>query len=82
MSIPLVFRSPPDIEEDTFGTYESFPTPVITIRMGLPPAQQRLTVLHEVLHAIDDIYGLDLGERRVRVLEQALGSALGHLELQ
>lgn len=82
MSIPLVFRSPPDIEEDVFGTYESFPTPVITIRMGLPPAQRRLTVLHEVLHAIDDIYGLDLGERRVRVLEQALGTVLGHPVLQ
>lgn len=70
------------IEEAVFGTYEAFPTPLIRIRRGLPPVQRRLTVLHEVLHAIDDIYGLDLGERRIRVLEQGLGTLLTHPSLQ
>lgn len=56
------------------GLYEGYPRPRIMVAAGLDPDMRLLTVLHEVLHAIDDIYGLGLGEQKVRILEQALGS--------
>lgn len=37
------------------------------------------TILHEVMHAVDDVYGLGLGESRVRVLEQSLWALMGDL---
>lgn len=33
-----------------------------------------LTLLHEILHAVSDLHGLDLTEQDVRSLEQAFGS--------
>jgi len=33
-------------------------------------------VVHELLHAVSDIYGLGLTEKTVRVVEQGLGQAL------
>ena len=36
------------------------------------------TILHESLHAIDTMYALNLGERRVRVLENVLAALIAH----
>lgn len=47
----------------------------ILIDQDLSPQFQNEVLLHEALHAIDDVYGLDLSEEQVRVL----GVALNHL---
>lgn len=58
-----------------FGCYQSYPHPTITIGQQ---SQSVLagTILHESLHAISDLYELDLSEHQVRVLEQCLVSLL------
>lgn len=33
-------------------------------------------VLHELLHAVSDIYGLGLSEKTIRVIEQGIGQAM------
>jgi uncharacterized protein (DUF697 family) len=35
-----------------------------------------MTLLHELLHAISDLYGLDLRESQVRTIEQGLGQVM------
>lgn len=47
-------------------------TQAITIKEGLKPEQERSTVLHECLHAIDFSLGLGLTERQVMGLEAGL----------
>ena len=45
---------------------------VIRVAPGLPARILAATILHEVLHAVGDAYGVSLPERVVRVLEQSL----------
>lgn len=52
--------------------YEGCPTQRISLRKGLKGALKGQTLFHEALHAIDEMYGLKLGENRIRVLEQVL----------
>lgn len=60
-----------DSELEDFGSFECDPEPTIRVskRTGV---SRDMTILHEVLHAISDQYGLDLNESKVRVLEQTL----------
>ena len=74
--IPVLEASPHVLGEGVLGLYGGYPSPVIRLLEGLEPEVRRLTLLHELLHAIEDVYGLNLGERRIRVLEQALGSVM------
>ena len=46
----------------------------ILLRKDLSLEAYSLTLLHEELHAISDLYGLDLKESTDRVLEQGLGA--------
>lgn len=45
---------------------------VITLRAASSPDQMRATLIHEVLHAIADMYGLELEEKLVTDLANAL----------
>ena len=42
-------------EDNTFGEYKSFPSPVIMIDDRLSPKIESLTILHEIIEAIIDI---------------------------
>lgn len=59
-----------------FGVFNAFPSPRISVNASLPIEVQRLTLLHEVLHAISDMYGLGLSESQVRAIEQGLGQVM------
>jgi hypothetical protein len=48
---------------------------LIRLESQLHPRAKALTLLHEMLHVIDDSNGLGLGESKIRKLEQALGQA-------
>ena len=69
----VVFES---MDNGEFGRFNAWPSPVITVSTGIPVEAQRLTLLHEVLHAISELYGLDLREQQVRALEQGLGQVM------
>ena len=44
----------------------------ITLRAAASPDQQRATLVHELLHAVSNMYGLDLNEKLVTDLANAL----------
>lgn len=50
----------------------SYLTQEITLRSDASPDDKRVTLLHEILHGIDDVYGLKLEERQVDMLAKAL----------
>lgn len=62
--------------EDTSGDMGRWDwnTGELLLNKNLSSETYSLTLLHEVLHVISDIYGLDLKESTVRVLEQGLGA--------
>lgn len=62
---------------DGFGEYEST-TLEITLADGLPPSVHAATLLHEILHAVEDAAGLRLGERGVRAIEAGVVGWLRH----
>jgi Zn-dependent peptidase ImmA (M78 family) len=64
------------MEDGEFGDFDAFPEPVIRVNLGVPIEAQRMTLLHELLHAISDLYGLDLRESQVRTIEQGLGQVM------
>jgi len=59
----------PDMED--FGEYTASPRPKIHLGTCVSPTLE-LTVLHEVLHCIDDQYEIGLSEQGIRILEQSL----------
>lgn len=59
-----------------FGVFHAFPSPRISVNSSLPVEVQRLTLLHELIHAISDMYGLGLSEAQVRAMEQGLGQVM------
>ena len=74
-SIPVVVDK--GASEDVFGYYDDCPTPrVVVTKAGAVGRNFPLTVLHELLHAVSDVYGLGLSEAKVRGLEQGLGSMI------
>ena len=50
----------------------SYLTQEITLRSDASPADKRVTLLHEILHGVDDAWGLRLKERQVDMLAKAL----------
>ena len=64
------------MEDGEFGDFEAFPKPVIRVNIGVPTESQRMTLLHELLHAISELYGLGLRESQVRTIEQGLGQVM------
>lgn len=72
------FRIPVIMEDlkTEFGFYDGVPSPRIRVDSSLGEFQTCLTVLHELLHAIDDQYAVGLTERQVRVLETGLAQVI------
>lgn len=55
----------------------------ITLRESASPDQQRATLIHEMLHAVSDMYGLGLEEKLVEDLTNALYTVYkDNIELQ
>jgi hypothetical protein len=68
VSVPVVFT---DCGGD-LGEYQSAPSCQIRVAPGLGEPHATMTLVHEVIHAIVDQYGVELGESQVRCLETAL----------
>ena len=64
------------LDDVTFGDSQSHPTAVIRIDDRLPDDQAASTMIHELLHVISDHWGLDLTERQVCSIEQALAALM------
>ncbi|MCP4126766.1 MAG: hypothetical protein GY753_06860 [Gammaproteobacteria bacterium] len=62
---------PEDSEEETFGLWDPN-TMTISINTECSPVQERVTVLHELVHAIDDFLYLELSHQAVYALSQTL----------
>ena len=73
LDIPLAFVT----GLESFGMFEDDPAR-ISIRSGLPSPVAASTVLHEVLHAVSDAYGLRMTEAGIRSVEAGLVSAARH----
>ncbi len=61
-------------KEETWGEFWCLPVPKIYINKDLPRDVKGLTILHEVLECITEIYGLTLSEGAIRTLEMSLTS--------
>ena len=48
----------------------------ITIRMGLSPKKMRLTLIHEVFHAIEEEYGIAIPHFLIYLLEEPIDKIL------
>ncbi len=71
LNIPVIH----DESMEDCGQYKSVEGPTVyTGPPALEPgtAEYATTVFHEMLHAISDLYGLNLSESKVRVLEQTI----------
>lgn len=68
LDISLVTK---DLGEDLLGMYDD-QTATIFIKPDLTPQIRRSTIIHECLHAISCVYGLDLTENQVLILESAI----------
>lgn len=52
---------------------------IITLARDMPPRQQTVTLLHEIIHATDDVFKMDLKERQIQILAHGLAQALGSM---
>ena len=57
--------------EDCFGCWE-LATGTITIATGIEPDHLRVTLLHELLHAIDDLTGSGMKHSHIYIISQIL----------
>ena len=64
-------------EEFLFGTWAQGPLPTITVNSSCTEAIQTRTLLHEVLEATNDLYGIGLQEEQICALETGLADTLG-----
>jgi hypothetical protein len=62
---------------ESFGEFDA-DSRVIRIRAGLDPPVAASTMLHELLHAIDDAHGARISEHATRAIECGLVAALRH----
>ena len=54
-----------------FGEYD-YETQIVRIRAGQQPAFEADTLLHELIHAIDDVMQLEMKERQVHCVAAGL----------
>jgi len=60
--------------DEAWGEFWCLPAPKIYINKDLPRDVKALTILHEVLECITEIYGLNLSEGTIRTLEMSLAT--------
>ena len=51
----------------------------ISLSKDMPPTQQSVTFLHEIVHAVNSVFKADLKERQVEVIANGLSQALGSM---
>jgi hypothetical protein len=61
---------------DMFGICQTYPKTQILINSLQDPQSKQLTLLHEVLEAINFLYEIKLTERDIKTLEATLGQVL------
>ena len=61
---------------DMFGICQTYPKTQILINPLQDPQSKQLTLLHEVLEAINFLYEIKLSERDIKTLEATLGQVL------
>ena len=66
----------PLTDQETWGEFVCFPGPEIHVNEDLSPKLKALTILHELLECITEVYGLDLKESDIRTLETGLASVV------
>lgn len=64
------------LDDGTFGDSQVHPDAIIRIDDRLDQSSQAMTVIHELLHVVSDHFNLDLSERQVCCLEQAISSIM------
>ena len=77
VAIPLIVShdKPEDPEDEVFGEWDSNEM-AITINAECGAVQERTTVMHELIHAIDDFLYLEMTHQEVYVLSQVLYQVL------
>ncbi len=66
----------PSDELDGYG--EFLPTRLeVRVREDLPPSLQLSTLIHELIEAVNELYGLELDERAINAIGEGLAQALG-----
>jgi len=66
--VPVLLRD--DMEPTTFGEWHSGDLS-ISINMVCPDEHQRVVLIHEILHALDDFLDLGLSHKNIYGLSQA-----------
>ena len=77
VSIPLIVSNSKSVdpEEEVYGVWD--PNDMsITLNPDCEPVQERVTVMHELVHAIDDFLYLEMTHQEVYVLSQVLYQVL------
>ena len=67
VDIPII-----NTEMDDFGQYVSSSGYEIRLSDSISGSLRDMTLIHEVIHAVSDHYGLEFSEKTVRVLETAV----------
>tara|TARA_R110000824_G_scaffold112137_2_gene261094 strand:+ start:9861 stop:10253 length:393 start_codon:yes stop_codon:yes gene_type:complete len=77
VAIPLIVShdKPEDPEDEVFGEWDSNEM-TITLNSECGEVQERTTVMHELVHAIDDFLYLEMTHQEVYVLSQVLYQVL------
>ena len=76
--IDILVKSGAVGRDSEYGSFDASPNsgPEITVSDRISGRILGATVLHESIHAIDDMFQLDLSEQQVRALEVALCSLI------
>jgi Zn-dependent peptidase ImmA (M78 family) len=77
VSIPVIVSNSKseDPEEEVFGVWDPNEM-TITVNAECGEVQERVTVLHELVHAIDDFLDLEMSHQEVYVLSQVMYQVL------
>jgi hypothetical protein len=73
VNIPVNFCTPEtgDISKDVYGEWDS-ETSEISVHDELPIHHQKITLLHELLHGVDEFLGLGMPHKTVYAVSQCL----------
>ena len=77
VSIPVIVSNSKSVdpEEEVYGVWDPNDM-TITLNRECEPVQERVTVMHELVHAIDDFLYLEMTHQEVYILSQVLYQVL------
>ena len=66
------------VKEGLWGEYDpnGDPDPLVRLAPGMQPRTFAMTVLHELLHHVDEAHGIGLREWQIRCIEQGLSGLM------